>query len=47
VAGVQYAPMADRWVFDDDAGLARFAAWLTTDEAMSEIVRHQAREEYA
>ena len=47
VAGVQYAPMADRWAFEDDASLARFAAWLTTDEAMSEIVRHQAREEYA
>lgn len=45
VAGVQYAPMADRWVFDDDASLARFAAWLTTDEAMSEIVRPRAREE--
>lgn len=45
VAGVQYAPMGDRWAFEDDAGLARFAAWLTTDEAMSEIVRPRAREE--
>ena len=45
VAGVQYAPVADRWAFEDDAGLARFAAWLTTDEAMSEIQRPRAREE--
>ncbi len=47
VCGAVYLPRVDRWKAETDADVASFANWLTRDEAMAEIVRPRAREEYA
>lgn len=47
VCGAVYLPKVDRWRCEADHDVAQFAAWLTTDEAMSEIERPRAREDAA
>ncbi len=47
VCGAVYLPKLDRWRAETDRDVASFASWLTRDEAVSVIVRQQAREEYA
>jgi hypothetical protein len=46
IASVIYHVRTDKWTCESDHDVASFAAWLATDEAMAEIVRPRAREEY-
>ncbi|MBP8291122.1 MAG: hypothetical protein KAX65_00025 [Caldilineaceae bacterium] len=47
ICGAVYLPKLDRWRAETDRDVASFANWLTRDEAMAEIQRPRAQEEYA
>ena len=47
ICGAVYLPKLDRWRAETDRDVAAFASWLMRDEALAEIQRPRAQEEYA